>query len=182
MQIILSVTIEGIAIFYFEIAINGILQYAEKSLWTFFSLQSCLKICCKKNSSFKNEHKFLKILWNVYCKNIDENYLTAHIIIKLNYFQDIKKNWIHLSLKEPPHSCASLTCVNNSFGFWQWFLFCIPYLYKKLYNLCRLEIKLNKLNLKYSPSIYIVLNDSVTAVKLSVRRLSSKSLEFLFPL
>ena len=67
MQIILSVTIEGIAICYFEIAINGILQYAEKSLLTFFSLQSCLKICCKKNSSFKNEHKFLKILWNVYC-------------------------------------------------------------------------------------------------------------------
>lgn len=35
MQIILSVTIEGIAICYFEIAINGILQYAEKSLLTF---------------------------------------------------------------------------------------------------------------------------------------------------
>lgn len=91
MQIILSVTIEGIAICYFEIAINGILQYAEKSLLTFFSLQSCLKICCKKNSSFKNEHKFLTILWNVYCKNIDENYWTAHIIIKLNCFQDRKK-------------------------------------------------------------------------------------------
>lgn len=91
MQIILSVTIEGIAICYFEIAINGILQYTEKSLLTFFSLQSCLKICCKKNSSFKNEHKFLTILWNVYCKNIDENYWTAHIIIKLNCFQDRKK-------------------------------------------------------------------------------------------
>lgn len=48
MQIILSVTIEGIAICYFEIAINGILQYAEKVYWLSSPCKVALKFAVRK--------------------------------------------------------------------------------------------------------------------------------------